>query len=213
LTTIVLAVGLGFSLFLLLFSGPPIHLPGNQQEYEPLQPIRYSHRLHAGELSIPCLYCHFGAERSRNAGIPPASICMNCHKFVTAKVADVRAEEETATKEGRPARQIISPEIQKLYDAVGFSPARPAETAKAQTPIVWTRVHNLPSFVQFDHRPHINSGVACQSCHGPVETMERVKQVSDLGMGWCVNCHRESTRNGVDGRPVKATLDCVACHY
>ena len=212
--TILLALALGFCLLYFWQAAPTaIHLPGNQQGYEPVQPIRFSHRLHAGDLQMACLYCHSGAERSRSAGIPAANVCMNCHKFVSAPFGSVRAEADAAQKEKRAVRLIVSPEIQKLYDAVGFVPNQPPDPRRSQVPIVWNRIHNLPDFVRFDHRPHVASGVACQTCHGPVETMERVSQVSDLSMGWCVNCHRDATLNGVGGKPVKATLDCSACHY
>jgi hypothetical protein len=190
-----------------------MHLPSNQQGYQPVQPIRFSHRLHAGDLQVGCLYCHSGAERSRNAGIPAANVCMNCHKFVTAPFGSVRAESDAADKEQRTARLIVSPEIQKLYDAVGFDANQPADPTRPQIPIVWNKVYSVPDYVRFDHRPHVNAGVACQSCHGPVETMERVSQIPDLSMGWCINCHRDATRNGVSGRPARATLDCSACHY
>jgi hypothetical protein len=219
LTTILLSLGLAFCL-LYFFKGDaaPLHLPSNQQGYQPEQPIRFSHRLHAGELQIGCLYCHFGAERSRDAGVPAASVCMNCHKFVTAPFGSIRAEEEAAQKEQRQARLVVSPEIQKLYNAAGFAPNQPVATPMvvaetAQKPIVWNKVYTLPDFVRFDHRPHVTAGVACQTCHGPVETMERVSQVPDLSMGWCINCHRNATQNGVNGKPAKATLDCSACHY
>ena len=183
------------------------------QGYEPEQPINYSHKVHAGDNKMDCLYCHFGAEKSRHAGIPPANVCMNCHQFVAAPLGVVKAEAEAASKEKRAPRQIVSAEIQKLYDAVGFSPNPANQPARAPQPIAWFRVHNLPDFVRFDHGPHITAGVACQSCHGPVETMERVKQVADLSMGWCVNCHRDANRNGIEGKPVQASLDCVVCHY
>lgn len=200
--TIVLGVAVAFSGLLLVSRAAMFHLPGNQQGYEPAQPIAYSHRLHAGEMQIQCQYCHFGADKSRHAGIPPASVCMNCHKFVTAPLGAIRAEDEAATKEKRAPRPIVSAELQKLYTAVNTS-----------TPIAWNRIHSLPDFVYFDHRPHVNAGVACQQCHGPVETMERVRQVSDLTMGWCVNCHRESNRTGVAGRAVHASTNCSTCHY
>ncbi len=213
LLTTVLAVGLGFSLtFLGLFAGS-LHLPGNHQGYEPVQPIHYSHRLHAGEMEISCLYCHFGAEKSRHAGIPPANVCMNCHKFVAAGLGAIRAEEEAAEQENRPPRQIVSPEIQKLYNAVGFAASGQDGPLPEAEPIVWTKVNNVPDFVYFDHRPHVNSGVACQRCHGPVETMERVRQVESFSMGWCVNCHREVNETGVAGKPVRASIDCSGCHY
>lgn len=200
--TIVLGVAVAFSGLLLVSRASMFHLPGNQQGYEPAQPIAYSHRLHAGEMQIQCQYCHFGADKSRHAGIPPASVCMNCHKFVTAPLGAIRAEDEAATKEKRAPRPIVSAELQKLYTAVNTS-----------TPIAWNRIHSLPDFVYFDHRPHVNAGVACQQCHGPVETMERVRQVSDLTMGWCVNCHRQSNRTGVAGHAVNASINCSTCHY
>jgi hypothetical protein len=200
--TIVLGVAVCFSGVLLVSRAAIFHLPGNHQGYEPVQPIAYSHRLHAGEMQIQCQYCHFGADKSRHAGIPPASVCMNCHKFVTASLGAVRAEDEDAAKEKRAPRPIVSPELRKLYDAVNTG-----------TPIAWNRIHSLPDFVYFDHRPHVNAGVACQQCHGPVEAMERVRQVSDLTMGWCVNCHRDSNRTGVAGRTVHASINCSTCHY
>jgi len=214
LTTILISLGLGFCLlYMLQGQTMTIHLPSNQQGYQPEQPIQFSHRLHAGDMQIGCLYCHSGAERSRNAGIPAASVCMNCHKFVTAPFGSIRAESDDAAKEKRAVRPIVSPEIQKLYDAVGFVPNQPADAARPQTPIVWNKVYSVPDYVRFDHRPHVTAGVTCQSCHGPVETMERVSQIPDLSMGWCVNCHRDATLNGVGGKPAKATLDCSACHY
>jgi len=200
--TIVLGFAAVFSVMLLASRAAMFHLPGNQQGYEPVQPIAYSHRLHAGELQIQCQYCHFGADKSRHAGIPPASVCMNCHKFVTAPLGAVRAEDELAEKEKRAPRPVVSAELRKLYAAVNTG-----------RPIAWNRIHSLPDFAYFDHRPHVNAGVACQQCHGPVESMERVRQVSDLSMGWCVNCHRDANRTGVAGRQVNPSTNCSTCHF
>jgi len=186
-----------------LTQAAPPRLPGDQSGYEPEQPIRFSHRLHAGELQVDCLYCHSGAERSRHAGIPAASVCMNCHKSVTAPWADVKAEAEAAKKESREVKPVVSQELAKLFEAV--------EKAR---PIQWVKIHNVPDFVYFDHRPHVNAGVRCQACHGPVETMERVRQQATLFMGWCVDCHRggETAKSGgVQAKDV--TTDCAACHY
>ena len=200
--TIVLGVAVLFSGVLLASRSAMFRLPGNHQGYEPVQPIAYSHRLHAGELQIQCQYCHFGADKSRHAGIPPASVCMNCHKFVTAPLGAVRAEDELAEKEHRAPRPVVSPELGKLFDAVNIG-----------QPIAWNRIHSLPDFAYFDHRPHVYAGVTCQQCHGPVESMERVRQVSDLSMGWCVNCHREDNRTGIAGRQGHASTNCSTCHY
>ena len=211
--TVVLLVGLLFSVLALAPRIGSVHLPGNQQGYEPAQPIAFSHRLHAGEMQIACLYCHSGAESSRHAGIPPANVCMNCHQFVTAPLGAVRAEEALAKSEGRKPRRIVSPELQKLYDALALDENLKRDPHKSPAPIAWTKVHNVPDFVYFDHRAHVNAGVACQQCHGPVETMDRVSQVQPLTMGWCVNCHRDANRSGIAGRKVNASIDCVTCHY
>ncbi len=58
-------------------------------------------------------------------------------------------------------------------------------------PVQWVRVHDLPDFVYFDHSAHVRRGVGCVSCHGRVDEMEVVRQVASLGMGWCLNCHRD----------------------
>ncbi len=188
-------------------------LPGNQQGYEPVQPIAFSHRLHAGDLQIACIYCHSGADRSRHAGIPASSLCMNCHRLVTASPDAMLQEVQQARQAGRPPQPVISPELVKLYDSLGLDEKMQPDPAKKLRPIPWVKVHNLPDFSCFDHRPHVRAGVECQECHGPVQTMERVRQVEDLSMGWCVNCHREKGIAGVDGKKVKPSTDCAACHY
>lgn len=159
---------------------------GVSEGYEPPQPIAFSHRLHAGTYRVPCLYCHFAAEKSRHAGIPPLGVCMNCHRQL----------------------RVASAEVEKLKEAV--SQARPVR---------WTKVHNLPDFVYFNHSQHVGAGVACQRCHGPVEAMDRVRQVSPLTMGWCLGCHRQegvmppSQRPGAGKHAATGGLDCGKCHY
>ncbi len=211
--TVALAVAIVVALIGLAPRLAAYRLPDNQQGYEPVQPIAFSHRLHAGEMMIDCQYCHSNAERSPLAGIPAASVCMNCHRFVSAPLGAVRAEDELAKKEGRTPRHIVAPEIAKLYRAMGLDDEGKPDPARAPLPIAWVKVHNLPDFVYFDHRPHVLAGVDCQRCHGPVERMERVRQVETLGMGWCVNCHRAVDRDGVNGRRVRAGTDCVSCHF
>ena len=211
--TIILAIGLGASCVLLASRIGQFHFPGNQQDYSPTQPIAYSHRLHAGDMQIPCLYCHYPAERSRHASVPPANVCMNCHREVTSSLGAMQAEEELATKENRRPRQVVSPELRKLYDALALNADLQPDPTKKMRPISWNRVHTLPSFVYFDHRAHVRVGVACQQCHGPVETMERIRQVTDLGLGWCVNCHRQANETGVGGARVNASTNCATCHY
>ena len=135
---------------------------GRQQNYQPLQPIKFSHKIHAGDNKIDCQYCHNIAERSRHAGIPGANVCMNCHVII---------------REGKNSGKF---EIDKLLTAY-----------ENKTPIKWVKIHNLPDYVFFSHAQHVAVGkVQCQECHGPVETMDVVHQVNTLAMGWCLNCHR-----------------------
>ena len=145
LLTILLLAGLAASLLLLTSALCGYHRPGNQQGYAPVQPIAFSHRMHAGDLQITCLYCHSGAERSPHAGIAAASTCMNCHRFVTASTEVVRAEADQARQEGRPTRRVISAEMQKLYDALGLDDQLQPDPRKPQRPITWFKIHNLPA--------------------------------------------------------------------
>ena len=197
---------------LVLAEATEVRLPGNHQGYEPKQPIAYSHRLHAGELNIDCQYCHYGAESSRHAGIPSASVCMNCHNTVTAGFDVVLQERDLAQKEGREPNRIVSAELRKLYDALGLDEEL-QPTGQPGKPIEWVRVHNIPDFVYFDHRVHVAREIACETCHGPVQSMERVRQFSDLSMGWCVDCHRQNAA-AVGGPPEEhASTDCASCHF
>ena len=204
-----------------VFGEANLRLPGDQQGYAPPQPIAYSHRLHAGELQIDCQYCHFAAETSRHAGVPPVSVCMNCHKTVTAGWDVTLAERQLAVKEGRDPRPVVSDRLRPLIDAAGIGDDGKPDPAKTPKPVAWTRVHNLPSYVAFSHERHVARGVACQACHGPVETMERIRQDATLSMGWCIECHRanEANATGVALPPVAqraephVSTDCAACHY
>jgi nitrate reductase gamma subunit len=213
LMTAVLFVACALSFLSLVPRLSSAHLPGNHQGYEPVQPIAFSHRLHAGELQVSCLYCHFEAERSRHAGIAPASVCMNCHRFITAPLSEVRAELQRSRQEKRSPHALVSADLAKLYTALGLNDDLKPDRTKTPRPVRWVKVHNLPAFAHFDHRPHVSAGVSCQTCHGPVQTMERVHQVEDLSMGWCVRCHRQTKLTGVAGKEVNPSIDCSTCHY
>jgi hypothetical protein len=154
----------------------------------PVQPIPFSHKHHAGTWQIDCQYCHSGTDRSRAAGVPSVDLCMGCHKQFPAG-----------------------------YDELsGIATLK--EHARTGTSIEWTQIHRLPEHVKFQHQAHVRRtdlGINCQTCHGPVETMEKVMLTPDtkwwpwglptqkLEMGWCVQCHRD---NG-------ASQDCLTCHY
>ena len=78
-----------------------------------------------------------------------------------------------------------------------------AEHYKNNEPIPWVKVNDLPDFVRFTHKIHINAGLECQGCHGQVQEMPVVSQEAPLQMGWCIGCHKEKG----------AKIDCIACHY
>lgn len=176
------------AIFLLLASGYFVYgwmmQVGVDQDYAPIQPIHFSHRIHAGSNGIDCKYCHSAARVSKNAGIPSLNVCMNCHKNI-AEVADT-----TATPEH--SKDFYDKQIQSLYDAVGWDKSLQKYTGKSN-PVKWVRIHNLPDFAYFNHSQHVSvAGIECQKCHGPVQTFEVQKQFAPLTMGWCVNCHRET---------------------
>jgi len=160
---------------------------GVDQTYKPVQPIHFSHRIHAGDNEVDCKYCHSSARVSKTSGVPSLNVCMNCHKSVS-EVAP-----ETATEDH--SKEFYDGEIAKLYDAVGWDAATQSYTGE-EKPVKWVRVHNLPDFAYYNHSQHVTvAGIQCQECHGPVEEMEVLYQFSPLTMGWCINCHRETDVN------------------
>ena len=206
-----------------------------QISYTPTQPIFYSHKVHAGVNQVNCLYCHGNAWESKAATIPSVNVCMNCHKTIQkyngAQLVDGAGNKIDGTAE-----------IAKLFKYAGFDPqnANNWDATKAQ-PIAWVKIHNLPDHVYFNHSQHVRVGnVQCQTCHGEITAMDEVKQFSELSMGWCVNCHRQTkvnfnndTVNGnkfysiyekfhndiksgkMDSVTVKdiGGLECQKCHY
>jgi hypothetical protein len=180
---------------------------GRSQGYSPDQPIKFSHKIHAGQNGTNCLYCHSSAEYSKAAGIPATSVCMNCHLIV-----------RNGTRSG-------TFEIAKIIKAY-----------ESGAPINWIRIHNLPDHVYFNHSQHVGvAGLACQQCHGQIQEMDRVTQIADLSMGWCISCHRQKAVSFHDNkfyevyrdkveRMSKGEIDsvtvemvggteCMKCHY
>lgn len=166
---------------------------GRQKDYMPEQPIFYSHKVHAGVNQINCLYCHAGAEKSKHAMIPSENICMNCHKTISEY-----GGADLYTAEGKKVNGTA--EIQKLYDHVGWDKKAQAYT-KPGKPIQWTKIHNLPDHVYFNHSQHVVAGKQqCQTCHGAITEMDEVHQFAELSMGWCVNCHRTTKVQFADNK-------------
>ena len=199
---------------------------GVDQGYMPVQPIHYSHKIHAGVNQIECQYCHSSARISKHSGIPSLNVCMNCHE----NIADYNGEEDL---EKGYTKDFYTNEIKKLYKAVGWDEETQSYTGDTE-PVKWVRIHNLPDFVYFNHSQHVSvAGIDCQKCHGPVEEMEILYQYSPLTMGWCIDCHRESNikvkdneyytkiheelskKYGVEELSVAQMggLECGKCHY
>jgi cytochrome c2 len=208
---------------------------GRSQNFQPEQPIFYSHKVHAGVNQISCLYCHGSAMEGKQANIPTVNICMNCHMTINEYSGSAgKLFREDGTEVNGTA------EIQKIYEAAGWDPAKKAYT-NPEKPIQWVRIHNLPDHVFFSHAQHVNAGkVQCQTCHGEITKMDEVYQFADLSMGWCVNCHRTTkvqfdTKDGEGNKfysiykkyhdEIKAGtrdsvtvndiggLECQKCHY
>lgn len=131
--------------------------------YAPVQPVPFSHALHAGKLGMDCRYCHTTVERAAFAAIPSTQTCMNCHTQIHKD----------------------SPNLKPVL--VRYEEGHP-ETGQ---PIPWRKVHDLPDYAYFNHSAHVNRGVSCVSCHGRIDRMEVVYQHERLSMGWCLECHRD----------------------
>lgn len=148
--------------------------------YAPVQPIAFSHRLHAGTMAIDCQYCHTGVAVSPHASVPPVATCMNCH---------------SVARKNRP--EIIK--LTKFYEEGVALP--------------WKRIHRVPDYAYFNHSVHVNKGIPCASCHGSVESMDVVQQVSQFTMGACLDCHRNApTRLAAVPGIKKGPENCNTCH-
>ena len=205
---------------------------GVDQGYTPIQPIHYSHKVHAGDNKIECKYCHSSARSSKHSGIPSLNVCMNCHKSIYEYKGNPEGPSAEDLANGY-TNEFYTGEIKKLYQAVGWDEETQSYTGETK-PVEWVRIHNLPDFAYFNHSQHVTVGkIECQTCHGPVEEMEIMYQYSPLTMGWCINCHREtevqvadngyyekiheelSKKYGVEKLTAAQMggLECGKCHY
>ncbi len=180
---------------------------GLSQNYAPVQPIKFSHRIHVKDNMISCLFCHNGPEYSRESGIPTTNVCMICHNKI---------------KTGQHTGEFEISKIKKSFEE--------------KKPIAWIKIHNLPDHVFFSHAEHVSNGkIDCKKCHGPVEEMDVTYQYASLSMGWCVQCHRQTEvqfkenmfysghvaliNDLKSGKIKKVTADmigandCQKCHY
>jgi mono/diheme cytochrome c family protein len=213
----ILFVGAAVLIVILKFSYDTMLGVGVTTNYQPTQPIAFSHKVHAGQNGVDCNYCHTSARKSKHSGIPSANVCMNCHTYINEGAVTGTAE------------------IQKIYDAIGFdAKTRTYIDGYEEKPIEWIRIHNLPDHAYFNHSQHVVVGdLECQDCHGPVEEMDVLYQHAELTMGWCIDCHRETEvqmegnnyythlheqlKEKYKGEKITVAnmggLECAKCHY
>ncbi len=167
---------------------------GVYKGYKPEQPIYFSHKIHAGENKIDCQLCHSSAKYGKVSEIPSVNVCMNCHRSIS--------EYKGKYVEPGKSKEFYTAEIKKIYEASGWDEGKQAYTNPTK-PIEWTRIHNMPDFVYFNHAQHVVAGenaikkakkveIVCKACHGEIDTMNVVQMANDFTMGWCINCHRQT---------------------
>ncbi len=152
--------------------------------YQPVQPVSFSHKTHAGELGMDCRFCHNMAEKSWFSNIPAASTCMKCHSTVLAedpRLAPVRDSfyGEDTNHDG---------ELQEDED-------KNQNGKNDRSPIPWVQIHKTPDYVYFDHSVHVTRGISCVKCHGRVDQMDEVRHAKSMSMGFCLECHRNAHEN------------------
>lgn len=175
------------------------------------QPINFLHQTHVALNDIPCEFCHIYSRRTPLSGVPPVKICAGCHLHLPGTVSAQQNE------------------IRKIIEYYW----------KKDKPIPWNKIHDLPDFIDFSHRRHLDIGFDCTDCHGDIMKTVTPQPFPLDGeipqsMGWCITCHRKPhpTRNGrilnavretrgwpdfkqtqntADGT-VKGSRDCITCH-
>lgn len=200
----------------------------------PEQPIAFYHNVHAGDNKIACMYCHYTADRSVDAGIPSVQLCVGCHVPGSSAPTSLRGQ-----------AQLAFPKVKANGDSAWYKEGlKLVDYWKRGEGIPWVRIHKIPEHAKFPHYSHVNAGLSCQTCHGKVEEMKEMYQAQSLRMGWCIECHRGETplskqeedavrsrssfvrrvrelrQAGGDVRGQQATwpnqrasTDCVVCHY
>jgi hypothetical protein len=185
----------------------------------PEQPIQFPHYRHVTELNMQCEYCHHSARKSIHGGVPETRVCAGCHWQVKGN---------------------DSAEIAKITSfGEGCDYVAPGTLNDKCEPIEWKKVHDLPDYVHFSHKRHVQGGVNCTECHGQVglqgkkETIAKTDingnvtitddleyvmvRETTLQMGWCLDCHAEhpsiDKNYGEKADLRRAELkDCWTCH-
>lgn len=165
---------------------------GMQQGYVPVQPIEFSHKLHAGDNQVPCLYCHYGARTSRHAGIPSSSVCMNCHSILEKETGEIERFKE-AVQLDKPLVSWVK--VHNLPDFVYFNHSRHVLSG-----VQCQSCHGeVEKMTRVEQAKELTMGW-CLSCHRehagvPTSTLER------------------AAKRFVDNPKPATGLDCASCHY
>lgn len=177
---------------LVLLQGAVFRWPGNQQGYAPVQPISFSHKIHAGDNRIPCLYCHSAAEKSGVAGIPAASTCMNCHSQVLKDSPEIK-EIALALAHDRPIEWV---RVHNLPRHVTFDHSRHVVAG-----IGCRQCHGpVETMTRVEQSETLSMGM-CLSCH----RSHREVTLDEAGKPVIA---REAAP-----KRLMASTDCVVCHH
>lgn len=165
---------------------------GNQQGYQPPQPINFSHKVHAGDNQIQCLYCHSSADKSKAAGIPAASTCMNCHTKILKDSAEIQ-KIAAALAQNQPIEWV---KVNDLPDHVAFNHSRHV-TAGVKCQLCHGPVETMDRVEQFDT---LSMGM-CVGCH----RTHREVTLDENG--------RATVTKEVTPKRLMASTDCSVCHH
>ena len=182
---IVLVSVVVFAAILFIFMRRGANLVDNNQGYEPDQPIAFSHKVHAGDNAISCLYCHSSAEKGRHAGIPAASVCMNCHSNIKKESPEIRK----ITK-ALDANEVIEwVRVHRLADFVYFSHGQHVAVGQINCQTCHGAVEKMTRLSQ---DKNMTMGW-CIECHKNSDVVIhdtlKTKKVSEVGGTDCAKCH------------------------
>jgi hypothetical protein len=172
---------------------------GSQQGYRPEQPVAYSHALHAGLYEMDCQYCHSGAERSRHAGVPPVTVCMNCHTQVKTTAPEILKLASYAREE-RPVEWV---KVHRLPDFVFFSHA-----SHVGAGLRCQECHGpVEQMVRVEQQETMTMGF-CLRCHRELHAAKRDAPAPLATLTMARLQHPET----VPARKLAPPMDCSACH-
>lgn len=172
--------------------GARFEWPGNQQGYAPPQPVNFSHRVHAGDNKISCLYCHSAAEKSKVAGIPAASTCMNCHSQIRKDSPEIQKIVQ-AISDNEPIQWL---KVHDLPDHVAFNHSRHVAAG-----VSCQQCHGPVETMDRVAQAETLSMGMCVNCH----RSHRVVTLDPAGRP-AVSQEKTQTR-------LQASTDCAVCHH